>query len=75
MTDAALFLSREQLLDLTGYRQPRAQVEWLQKNGVLHWVRADGRPSVPLSAITDPPVRVTGAAEFTPNFDALRLTN
>lgn len=71
----SLFLSAEQMVDLTGYHQPKAQVGWLQKNGVLHWVRADGHPRVPVSAITNPPDRVTGAAEFTPNFEALRVTN
>lgn len=29
---AALFLSREELVELTGYRAPSAQVGWLERN-------------------------------------------
>lgn len=46
-----MFLSAEQLLELTGYIQPAAQIRWLQKNGVRHFVRADGHPVVQPSAL------------------------
>jgi hypothetical protein len=48
---APLFLTPEQVQELTGYRQFRAQIRWLQQAGLRHWVRADGRPVVPVAAI------------------------
>jgi hypothetical protein len=73
-TDTMLFLSDEQLADLTGYARPSAQVRWLQRNGVTHYVRADGRPRVPVTAIIAP---LAGASPATPasagpNLDAVR---
>lgn len=41
-----MFLSAYQLEQLTGRRQPRAQIRWLQHHGWPHEVRADGRPVV-----------------------------
>lgn len=41
-----MFLTDTQLQDLTGLRQGKAQIRWLQRNGVKHFVRADGRPVV-----------------------------
>lgn len=64
-----MFLTREQLLELTGYRQPGRQVAWLRKNGIEHYVRADGRPAVPAAAIAPEPVGGQGRVE--PNFDAI----
>ena len=64
-----MFLTPEQLETLTGLRQPAAQIRWLRRNGVRHYVRADGRPVVPASALagqTQPP-KAAG-----PNFAALR---
>lgn len=49
-----MFLTPDQLRELTGYRMPAYQVRWLQRNGVRHFVRADGRPSVPVEAVTGP---------------------
>jgi hypothetical protein len=46
-----MFLSREQIIELTGYKQAPAQIEWLTRNGVRHWVARTGRPVVPCSAI------------------------
>lgn len=69
-----LFLDANELADLTGLRQPSAQIRWLQKNGVTHYVRADGQPRVP-RALFEPPATpaTTAATEITvPNFAALR---
>jgi hypothetical protein len=41
-----VFLTADQLHELTGFRRPSAQIRWLRDN---HWafaVRADGKPSV-----------------------------
>lgn len=41
-----VFLLDAEVLDMTGLRQPAAQVRWLKRNNVSHFVRADGRPRV-----------------------------
>lgn len=64
-----MFLTDEQLADLTGLKQPAAQIRWLQRNGVDHYVRADGKPRVLMSALRRNAAEVTGAAS--PNFEAL----
>lgn len=42
------FMTAEALEDMTGLTQSAAQIRWLKANRVLHWVRADGKPRVPL---------------------------
>jgi hypothetical protein len=42
----SLFLSRDELQELTGYRQFAAQIRWLASRGFRHEVGADGRPKV-----------------------------
>lgn len=64
-----MFLTPDQLHELTGYTRKSAQVRWLRKNGVQHYVRADGRPSVPVDALGKPP----DAPRKGPNFDAIRV--
>lgn len=75
MPTDALFLSDEHLADLTGYARPSAQVRWLQHNGVTHYVRADGRPRVPLTAIFAPLAAASqsNGAAIGPNLDAVRV--
>lgn len=34
------------IIDLTGYRKPSKQIEWLKRNGIPHIVNAAGRPVV-----------------------------
>jgi hypothetical protein len=63
-----MFLTPAQLEDLTGYTQPAAQVRWLRKNGVTHYVRADGHPRVPVSAF-----QAQERVPQGPNFEALRV--
>ncbi len=45
-----MFLTPEQLRELTGYQLAAYQIRWLQSRGVTHWVRADGKPVVPVGA-------------------------
>jgi hypothetical protein len=59
-----VFLSPDEVRDLTGCVQPAAQRRWLARNGLRFFVRADGRPSVPKDQIT--PDRPAG-----PNLEAL----
>ena len=35
-----------QIVNLTGYRKPSKQIEWLRRNGIPYIVNAAGRPVV-----------------------------
>lgn len=64
-----MFLSSDDITILTGYVQPAAQIRWLQRFGIRHFVRADGRPIVMRTALEEAaPERRPSA----PNFDAMR---
>lgn len=39
-------LTPEQIVQLTGYRRPSKQIEWLKRNGVPYFVNAAGYPQV-----------------------------
>lgn len=41
-----MFLEPADLIRLTGYRRPSAQVRWLLENGIPHYVDARERPIV-----------------------------
>ncbi len=41
-----MFLTPEQLVELTGRRRPSAQVRWLRENHWAYAVNADGHPRV-----------------------------
>ena len=41
-----MFLSKEELEQLTGYKKPTLQLRWLVDNNYRFDVRADGRPAV-----------------------------
>jgi hypothetical protein len=64
-----VFLIPRQLYELTGYTQPAAQIRWLQRNGIRHFVRADGRPVVTKDALQERRAAVT----VEPTFTALRV--
>ena len=42
----ALFLSADEVSDLTGYKLPAKQAEWLADRRYLHELDANGRPKV-----------------------------
>ncbi len=42
----ALFLSADEVSDLTGYKLPAKQAEWLAERRYLHELDANGRPKV-----------------------------
>lgn len=44
-------LTDDELAQLSGYRRPFFQVQWLVQNGIHHWKRKDGVPVVPRSSI------------------------
>lgn len=66
-----LFLSVKDLQELTGYSQGAAQIRWLQKNGIQHTVRADGKPRVVPAALAPAPAPSKARG---PNFDAVRVS-
>ena len=47
-----MFLTPEELQQLTGLRQNFAQIRWLTRQGIRHRVRADGKPVVMASDLT-----------------------
>lgn len=67
---ASPFLTDVELADLTGLVQPAAQVRWLLRNDVHHYVRADGLVRVPRSAIEKTDARAEQSVQ--PNFGVLR---
>ena len=70
-----MFLSADQLQQLTGYRKPTLQRRWLLDNGYHFDVRADGRPVVLVAQVTARQLKdlrgLPGVSEE-PNFEALR---
>ena len=41
-----MFLTKPDLIELTGYRSSAAQIRWLTRNGYRFDIRSDGRPVV-----------------------------
>jgi len=68
-TRAPVLLTASELATLTGYVRPAAQIRWLQRNGLTHYVRADGYPVVP-RWVLERPGEAFRAQE--PNFEAIR---
>ncbi|MBU2720393.1 DUF4224 domain-containing protein [Acidithiobacillus ferridurans] len=44
--DALMFLTKDQLHELTGYQNRPQQITWLRSNGYPFEIGADGRPRV-----------------------------
>jgi hypothetical protein len=61
-----MFLSVEELCEMTGYRRYSLQRRWLQREGIGFRVRADGRPVVLISELINTP-----SPPVQPNFSAL----
>jgi len=62
-----MFLTADDIENLTGYVQAASQIKWLRKNGITHFVRGDGRPVVPTNAFE----RAKAGAPTMPDFAAL----
>lgn len=65
-----MFLTPAELEDFTGLKQAAAQIRWLQKNGVEHYVRADGQVRVVRSKLESKESSATAVTR--PNFEVLR---
>ncbi len=66
-----MFLTANQLHELTGYKRPAYQVQWLARNRVHFYVRRDGRPVVTEDAIAPPEGRKSGRRPSVMDLDAL----
>lgn len=47
-----MFLTKEELIQLTGYKQPSKQRGWLDQQGIQYYLTIDSRPVVPKDAFT-----------------------
>ncbi len=70
------FLTPEELVEISGYKHPGSQREWLDKNGWCYVMNAGGRPIVGrwyarmrLSGIT--PTATGGQSAWKPDFSTL----
>lgn len=41
-----MFLSQQEIQDLTGYKVQKKQIQWLRENGIKFLVGCDGKPRV-----------------------------
>lgn len=62
-TRSTLFLSDDELQDLTGYKMPGKQIEWLDARGYPHEVNAAGHPRVLRAVVIE---RMGGKVGSTP---------
>ncbi len=67
-----MLLNEKQLHDLSGYRQPKKQAQWLSENGYSFDVRSDGRPNVLVNQLHERQCKgASRGAKTEPNFAAL----
>lgn len=74
-----MFLTAEELRELTGFMRPTNQLQWLRENGWKFAEDAQRRPKVArtyfelrLGGVTAADVRTVPDATVAPRFDALR---
>lgn len=46
-----MFLTAEEIEQLTGYVRAAEQIRWLRAHGILHWVNGRGQPVVARDAL------------------------
>ena len=66
-----LFLTNAELEFMTGYKQPAAQIRWLQKWQIRHVVNAAGYPRVTRAAVEGTEKTGPQCPRATPNLEAL----
>jgi len=68
----SLFLTHEEIVELTGSPQRPRQCEWLRANGYIFDIGLDGRPKLARAAVLARQVPgYTANDDDQPNFDAL----
>lgn len=65
------FLTRDELVELTGCSTKMGQRNVLVRNGISHTVRKDGWPAVTWYQVNHPSNHVSVEADTQPNFGAL----
>jgi hypothetical protein len=64
-----LFLSIEDVVELTGFKMKSKQILWLQTSGLRFFVARDGTPRIPLAELTHSSTAIKDDIE--PNLDGL----
>jgi hypothetical protein len=67
-----LFLTDAELEFMSGYKQPAAQIRWLQRWQIRHVVNAAGYPRVTRAAVEGTEKAGPQRPRATPNFEALK---
>jgi hypothetical protein len=66
MSAEVLFLSHEQVCELTGARTKAGQIAVLKRNGIRHTIKASGWPCVVASALTGDPTSTESKPRWAP---------
>lgn len=66
-----IFLADNDIHELTGYKRPSSQRQWLARNGYRFEVRADGRPIVLLAEVERHMLGKSKGRRTEPNYAAL----
>lgn len=67
-----MFLTFDELTDLTGYRFAAYQIRWLTANGIQFLLNCEGKPRVLKSVILDKIGGTDTPTTIQPNFAALK---
>lgn len=62
-----MFLSREEVTELTGAKLKAGQIRVLQRNGIRHYINVAGWPVVPRSAVDGLPPPAAREQTWMPN--------
>ena len=65
-----MFLTKQHVEDLTGFKRPSRQCRWLANHGYRFEVNAAGWPVV-LSSVVEQKLGLAGHSERQPNFEVL----
>lgn len=71
---ALIFLTQEEIRELTDLKIPKAQMRWLRKNSYPFEIAASGKPKVLREYVMSKLMTISFSANPTnePNFDAIR---
>ncbi len=66
-----MFISQDEVAELTGYQQPKRQAKWLADNGYRFALDATGRPKVLREEVENYLIGKVKGRSRSPNFAAL----
>lgn len=68
-----MFLTQEELKELTGFQIPKCQIRVLRENGIKFILGGDGKPRVLTAAVEDIlGIKIKKIKNSTPNYQALK---